>query len=24
VGRGPALRWFAVGLSGGAIVTWLR
>lgn len=24
VGRGPALRWFALGLSGGAIVTWLR
>lgn len=24
VGRGPALRWFALGLCGGAIVTWLR
>jgi PTS system mannose-specific IIC component len=24
VGRGPALRWFALGLSGGALVTWLR
>jgi len=24
VGRGPALRWFALGLCGGAVVTWLR
>lgn len=24
VGRGAALRWFAVGLSGGAVVAWLR
>ena len=24
VGRGPALRWFALGLGGGALVTWLR
>ena len=24
VGRGPAIRWFALGLCGGAVVTWLR
>jgi mannose/fructose/N-acetylgalactosamine-specific phosphotransferase system component IIC len=24
VGRGPALRWFALGLGGGALATWLR
>jgi PTS system mannose-specific IIC component len=24
VGRGPALRWFALGLCGGAVVTWIR
>jgi mannose PTS system EIIC component len=24
VGRGPALRWFALGLGGGALVTWIR
>ena len=24
IGRGPALRWFAVGLGGSALVAWLR
>lgn len=24
IGRGPALRWFAAGLCGGALATWLR
>lgn len=24
MGRGPALRWFALGLGGGALATWLR
>lgn len=24
VGRGPVLRWFALGLGGGALATWLR
>jgi hypothetical protein len=24
IGRGPGLRWFAVGLVGGAAAVWLR